>query len=75
MCYSLLTTLFTHARLKALLKDKLIEIGWHERLKTECEAEIRKRGIDSIGAQEIVDYTTERARGTTNKDLYFYFAS
>lgn len=57
-------------RLKALLRKKLVETGWHDRVQSECEAEIRRRGIDSITAQELVDYTTSKAKSTKNIERY-----
>lgn len=50
-------------RLKELLQSRLVEIGWQERLKDECEAEIRTKGLDSITAQELIEYSLNRGKG------------
>lgn len=51
-------------RLKALLKARLWESGWHEQLKAECMQELRRRGVDKVGPHELVGMLGQRAKGT-----------
>jgi hypothetical protein len=50
-------------RLKSLLKAKLWECGWHEQLKAECQAELRRRGVDKIGPHELAASLEAKAKG------------
>jgi hypothetical protein len=49
-------------RLKAVLKAKLWESGWHEQLKAECMAELKKKGVDKVGPHELVSLLGPRAK-------------
>lgn len=51
-------------RLKASLKARLWECGWHEQLKAECMNELRRRGVDKVGPHELVNLLGPRAKGT-----------
>ena len=51
-------------RLKAMLKARLWESGWHEQVKGECMHELRRRGVDKVGPHELVNLLGPRAKGT-----------
>lgn len=53
-------------RLKALLKTRLAECGWNESLKTECHAELDKRGVDRIGPHELASLLGPKAKGISS---------
>lgn len=49
-------------RLKALLRDKLIECGWRDELKAKCRAIVQRRGKDSVTVAELVEEITPVGR-------------
>lgn len=50
-------------RLKAMLKTRLWEAGWHEQLKAECLEELKRRGVDRVGPHELATILGARAKG------------
>jgi enhancer of yellow 2 transcription factor len=41
------------ARLKALLRDKLIQCGWRDELRARCNAIVQSRGSGNVTAAEL----------------------
>ncbi len=42
-------------RLEEFLRHKLIECGWKDELKRHCKDIIRKKGLEKITVDELVD--------------------
>merc|ERR1712146_113051 len=51
-------------KLKELLREKLLESGWRDELKKHCAEVIRKKGLDEITLEGLVDEITPHARET-----------
>merc|ERR1712072_578595 len=51
-------------RLKDLLREKLLESGWRDQLKKHCAEVIRRKGLDEITLEGLVDEITPHARET-----------
>mmetsp|Transcript_14204 Transcript_14204/g.33615 ORF Transcript_14204/g.33615 Transcript_14204/m.33615 type:complete len:93 (+) Transcript_14204:121-399(+) len=49
-------------RLKALLRDRLIECGWRDELKARCRAIVQRRGPENVTVQDIVSEITPVGR-------------
>jgi len=49
-------------RLKALLRDRLIECGWRDELKARCEAVVRSHGAHNLSVAELVEEITPVGR-------------
>eukprot|EP00657_Telonema_sp_P-1_P005309 TRINITY_DN22599_c0_g1_i1.p1 TRINITY_DN22599_c0_g1~~TRINITY_DN22599_c0_g1_i1.p1 ORF type:complete len:107 (+),score=8.68 TRINITY_DN22599_c0_g1_i1:120-440(+) len=52
------------AILKKLLKTKLLSSGWHDGLKAHCAEVIRRKGLDDISLDTLVEEITPHARDT-----------
>merc|ERR1711959_881825 len=51
-------------RLKETLRTKLLESGWRDQLKKHCAEAIRRKGLDEITLEGLVDEITPHARDT-----------
>lgn len=69
-------------RLKDMLRSKLVECGWTDRVQTECFSnkiilylsflifyldEIKSKGVDKISPQELYENMSIKAKGTNIK--------
>lgn len=51
-------------RLEDYLRQKLIESGWKDDLKRHCKDLIRKKGLEKVTIDELVDELIVRGRAT-----------
>ena len=51
-------------RLKALLREKLVECGWRDQLKAHCKEVIKNKGLEKITVEDLVAEITPRGRAT-----------
>ncbi|EWS75097.1 enhancer of yellow 2 transcription factor-like protein (macronuclear) [Tetrahymena thermophila SB210] len=51
-------------RLEDYLRQKLIESGWKDDLKKYCKELIRKKGLEKVTIDELVNELVERGRNT-----------
>ena len=52
------------SRLKALLREKLVECGWRDQLKAHCKEVIKNKGLEKITVEDLVAEITPRGRAT-----------
>lgn len=52
------------ARLKELLRAKLVECGWRDELKAHCQEVIKSKGLEKITVEDLVAEITPRGRAT-----------
>eukprot|EP01095_Lingulamoeba_sp_RSL-Kostka_P012775 TRINITY_DN5101_c0_g7_i1.p1 TRINITY_DN5101_c0_g7~~TRINITY_DN5101_c0_g7_i1.p1 ORF type:complete len:112 (-),score=40.31 TRINITY_DN5101_c0_g7_i1:215-550(-) len=45
-------------RLKEFLRNKLVETGWKDQMKTHCREVIKRKGLDNVTAEELVQEIT-----------------
>jgi enhancer of yellow 2 transcription factor len=50
--------------LKALLREKLVECGWRDQLKSHCKEVIKNKGLEKITVEDLVAEITPRGRAT-----------
>merc|ERR1711935_885473 len=51
-------------RLEEYLRHKLIEAGWKDELKNHCKEMIRKKGLEKVTVEELVEELTIKGRNT-----------
>ena len=51
-------------RLEEYLRTKLIESGWKDELKNHCKEMIRKKGLEKVTVEELVEDLTIKGRNT-----------
>jgi hypothetical protein len=51
-------------RLEEYLRHKLIESGWKDELKNHCKEMIRKKGLEKVTVEELVEELTIKGRNT-----------
>jgi len=56
-------------RLKERLRARLLETGWRDQLKKHCAEVIRRKGLDEITLEGLVDEITPHARETVPDDV------
>lgn len=49
-----------------MILARLSEYSITEKIQSLCENEIKRRGIDSISAQDLLDYAMTRSKGFYN---------
>lgn len=49
-------------RLKEFLRDKLIQSGWRDELKEHCKVVIKKRGLEKVTVEQLVEEITPHGR-------------
>eukprot|EP01016_Furgasonia_blochmanni_P038828 TRINITY_DN4741_c0_g3_i2.p2 TRINITY_DN4741_c0_g3~~TRINITY_DN4741_c0_g3_i2.p2 ORF type:complete len:126 (-),score=32.83 TRINITY_DN4741_c0_g3_i2:221-598(-) len=52
------------ARLEEYLRQKLIESGWKDDLKKQCKDIIRKKGLEKVTVDDLVDELIIKGRAT-----------
>lgn len=52
------------ARLEDYLRQKLIENGWKDEMKKHCKELIRRKGMEKVSIDELVDEMVVRGRAT-----------
>lgn len=52
------------ARLEEFLRSRLIECGWKEQLKNHCKDVIRRKGLEKVTVEELVEDLTLRGKNT-----------
>lgn len=57
------------ARLENYLRQKLIESGWKEELKKHCKEVIRRKGLESVTMDDLVDELVLRGRNTVHPSI------
>jgi len=57
------------ARLEEYLRQKLIEVGWKDELKRHCKDLIRKKGLEKVTVEELVDELTIKGRATVPNQI------
>lgn len=50
------------ARLEEYLRQRLIESGWKDQLKTHCKELIRKKGLEKVTVDELVEELTIKGK-------------
>lgn len=50
-------------RLKEMLRERLIQCGWRDDLKEFCKDVIRRKGLEKVTIEELVDEITPKGRG------------
>jgi hypothetical protein len=51
-------------RLEEYLRHKLIDSGWKDELKNHCKEMIRKKGLEKVTVEELVEELTIKGRNT-----------
>lgn len=51
-------------RLEEYLRHKLIECGWKDEQKSHCKDMIRKKGLEKVSVEELVEDLTVKGRNT-----------
>ncbi|GAB6030403.1 Transcription and mRNA export factor eny2 [Chamberlinius hualienensis] len=62
-------------RLKELLRSRLIECGWQDELKIRCKDIIKKKGLDTVTVDDLVQELTPVGRGERNSPIKTYLHS
>ena len=52
------------ARLEEYLRQRLIEIGWKDELKNHCKEVIRRKGLEKVTIEELVEELTLKGKST-----------
>eukprot|EP01017_Pseudomicrothorax_dubius_P021945 TRINITY_DN2361_c0_g1_i1.p1 TRINITY_DN2361_c0_g1~~TRINITY_DN2361_c0_g1_i1.p1 ORF type:complete len:101 (+),score=22.18 TRINITY_DN2361_c0_g1_i1:129-431(+) len=52
------------SRLEEYLRKKLVECGWKDDLKRHCKELIRKKGLEKVTVDELVDELVIKGRAT-----------
>lgn len=52
------------ARLEEFLRNRLIECGWKEQLKNHCKDIIRRKGLEKVSVEELVEDLTIKGKNT-----------
>lgn len=56
-------------RLKEFLRDKLIQSGWRDNLKEHCKVVIKKRGLEKVTVEQLVEEITPHGRSQIPDDV------
>ncbi|KAH6798753.1 transcription/mRNA export factor [Perilla frutescens var. frutescens] len=51
-------------RLKELLRERLVECGWSDEMKSLCREFTRKKGRNDVTVDELINVMTPRGRGS-----------
>ncbi|XP_072024267.1 transcription and mRNA export factor ENY2-like isoform X2 [Amphiura filiformis] len=49
-------------RLKEILRNKLIECGWRDQLKQHCKEVVRRKGLEHVTVDDLVQEITPKGR-------------
>lgn len=52
------------ARLEEYLRQRLIEIGWKDELKNHCKEVIRRKGLEKVTIEELVEELTLKGKSS-----------
>ncbi|KAF6150079.1 hypothetical protein GIB67_002861 [Kingdonia uniflora] len=50
-------------RLKELLRERLIECGWRDEMKSICRAFVRKKGRNNVNVDDLIQVMAPKGRG------------
>lgn len=56
-------------RLKEMLRERLIQCGWRDDLKEFCKDVIRRKGLEKVTIEELVEEITPKGRATIPEDV------
>ncbi|CAH0513367.1 unnamed protein product [Peronospora belbahrii] len=56
-------------QVKELLRVKLVDCGWRDEMKLHCKEVIRKKGIDHVTVEDLVEEITLKARALVPGDV------
>ncbi|XP_046853126.1 transcription and mRNA export factor ENY2-2-like [Xenia sp. Carnegie-2017] len=60
---------FERERLMELLRTRLKECGWREKLAQECKDIIKEKGLDKVTVDDLVNEVTPKARETVPDEV------
>jgi enhancer of yellow 2 transcription factor len=56
-------------QLKELMRDRLVQCGWRDQLKSRCKEIIRAKGLEKVTVEELVEEITPYGRSQVPEEL------